>query len=107
MNSLADTATSVRGAGIIFDNPIYMALVATFIILLIFYLSGAVREDMPRIKTFFYIFSALLAIIFVYHRRFQKMQKEHSSVSAIRGAMANVQTAGIDSVPITPAIPLY
>jgi len=97
INELADAIGSNKGIASILDNPIYAAILMTLIVMIIFYFA---KPEM-RIRTSFYIFCSLLAILFVYHRRFQKQNKTGGRISEIRSALANPPAmANTDLVPI-------
>ncbi len=118
VNKIADSIGANRGVASILDNPIYTALLMTFVIMLMLFFSGGMPTN--RLKTAFYIFFALLAIIFVYHRRFQIQQKQGAHFSELRSALATQRTIpSIDRVPIIapvyatslesvqPSMPIY
>lgn len=90
INQFADSIGSRQGIATVLDNPIYTALVITFVIMIIFYFSESTRKQSSgnRFRVSFYIFAALLTIMFVYHRRFQKCQAQQSKISEIQSALA-------------------
>lgn len=95
INKLADELGSNRGVASILDNPIYTAILMTLIVMIIFYFA---KPD-TRLRTSFYIFCSLLAVIFIYHRRFQKQSSYGGRISEIRTALAN-------PAPTTDMIPI-
>lgn len=107
INGLADSIGANRGIVTILDNPIYTALLSTFIIMIIFYFASPTSQfETSRLRVAFYIFCALLAVMFVYHRRFQKCQAQQYKVSEIQSALANPPT--IPSAERVPIIqPVY
>lgn len=108
INGLADSIGANRGIATILDNPIYTALICTLIIMIIYYFATVDGKSCAttRLRTSFYIFCALLLVMFVYHRRFQKCQMTQSKVSEIQSALANPPT--IPSAERVPIIqPVY
>lgn len=96
VNGIADSVSSNKGIATILDNPIYTALLMTLVVILIFYFSGAYGRKSARmsrrLRVAFYIFCSLLAVIFVYHRRFQKIHSEQNRRSEIQSALASPPT---------------
>lgn len=93
INDLADSIGSNRGIVTILDNPVYTALICTFIIMVIFYFTSLnSHADVHRLRVAFYIFCSLLTVMFMYHRRFQKCQMQQYKVSEIQSALANPPT---------------
>jgi hypothetical protein len=105
INNFADSVSANRGFATILDNPFYTAILMTFVIVLIFYLSGARKKGTSRVRVAFYIFSSLLIIMFIYHRRFRKCSSEQARVSDIRSALANpLPVATAEQVQVIPPI---
>jgi hypothetical protein len=88
INKVADWVSSNRGLATILDNPIYTSLLLTFVIMLIFYFSPSTKAT-GRLRTSFYVFCSILAVTFIYHRRFRKRQEERTGASEIRSALAS------------------
>lgn len=99
INRLADAIGANRGIATILDNPIYFALVITLMIMLIYYISGGANS----VRTAFYIFVAMTAFLFIYHRRFNQRKTQTDSSDHLRDALQrsrDVAGTSIDSVPI-------
>ena len=103
INKLADSVSANHGFATILDNPIYTALIMTFVVMIIFYFAGAYDKSSSRLRMTFYVFVSLLAIIFIYHRRFRKCQSEQTKMSEIQSALANpLPMSSTERVPIIP-----
>jgi predicted protein tyrosine phosphatase len=101
INNAADWLGESSIVAAVFDNPIYTAIFMTIIVVIIFYFS---RESFarPAAKTLV----ALLAIMFVYHRRFEKRHERERRANDITHALAVPSTiVGPDTVAITPSVP--
>lgn len=86
INNLADSVSANTGIATLLDNPLYIALIMTLLVMLIFYFASGSGS---RLKPTFYIFCTLLAVMFVYHRRFLKLHEAQSKASAVTVALAN------------------
>lgn len=109
INQFADSIGSSQGIATVLDNPIYTALVITFVIMIIFYFAGLTssgkHSSCNRLRVSFYIFVALLTIMFVYHRRFQKCQAQQSKISEIQSALATpLMIPSAERVPVIPPV---
>lgn len=96
INDLADRIGATGWFSSLFDSPIYTALMMTAIVILIFYFAqiGARDRFAFRANTTIKVFLSLLAIMFIYHRRFKKCQERNARVSGIVG--------GLEHPPIIP-----
>lgn len=109
INGFADSVSANRGIASILDNPIYTALVMTFVVMVIFFFSSMQNGgvgSVGRLRTAFYIFFSLLMVIFVYHRRFQKCQSQQQQVSVIQGALASFRDLGAQTIPSEDKVPI-
>lgn len=103
INKLADSVASSNGFVALLDNPFYMAVMLTVIIMIILFFSGFRPQAKASgeaagaaqyVRSAFYVSCAIVAVIFVYHRRFQMCQMRTARVETIGSALANPATIG-------------
>jgi Mn2+/Fe2+ NRAMP family transporter len=102
VNGVADWFGESNVISTLFDNPIYVAMVMTLIIVIIFYLSrDSDSFSRPAIKTLI----VLVVIMFIYHRRFEKRHEKDMRAASIANALqtpSSVDSPG--NVPVVPQI---
>lgn len=108
INRLADGITSNGTIAAIMDNPLYTALMLTIVIMIIVVFSGfgtGERGAVPYVRTSFYITCAIVASLFIYHRRYKQQSDKNKRIETIGQALARPSTiAHPDSVPIIQPI---
>jgi hypothetical protein len=109
INRLADSVASSHGFVALLDNPFYMAIMLTIIIMIILFFAGFRPSAKSAgaahyIRPAFYVSCAIIAVVFIYHRRFQMCQSRTARIETIGAALASPATMGnTDGVPvITP-----
>lgn len=102
INRVADWFGESGFISTIFDNPIYVAIAMSVIIVIIFYLSrDSDSFSRPAIKTFI----VLMIIMFVYHRRFEKRHEKDMRAANIASALATPSSVeGPGNVSVVPQI---
>lgn len=104
INRFADGITSNGTVAMIMDNPLYIAIVLTIVIMIIITFSGfspANRNVVPYIRTSFYITCAIMISLFIHHRRYKQQFDRNKKIETIGQALArSVTVAHPDSVPI-------
>lgn len=84
INRVADWFGESSIIASVFDNPIYVAIVMTIIVVIIFYLSARDSFARPAAK----VFITIMALMFIYHRRFQKRYDQEARAHDIADALA-------------------
>lgn len=88
----------------ILDNPFYTAICVTLIIFLIMFMHSRSAGGIT-FATYFYIFAAISASLFLYHRRFAKVSRDNGHGSEIHRALASMSSIPAPSdVPIEPQV---
>lgn len=98
INKIADDIGENRGVGLILDNPFYMAVMITLVVLLAINfarIDGVVRQGV-------YIMLFVSASLFLYHRRFMHKQISGASADAARYATYTPLVSDADMIAIQP-----
>lgn len=99
INKVADWFGESSVIATIFDNPIYVAIAMTIIIIVILYMSARDTLARPAVK----IFAALLAMMFIYHRRFEKRYDREKRATDIASSLSAPSTiVGATDVSVIP-----
>lgn len=105
INQIADSLSASHGIATFLDNPIYIALVTTFIIMVLCYFAWT-NGTKERLRLSFYVFCTHLIILFLYHRRFKKCQDESAKSSEVQYALAQSATL-LPQDPVAVIPPAY
>jgi len=104
INSLADNIGNNRGMSRILGNPIYTSLLLTAVIMIIFYFivwpEQYTSMRMWIVRTFFYVFAAILISMFLYHRHFLRIMDIERKRDQSAALFATPKAAPGEMVPI-------